>query len=106
MDKMTTSPELTTRVTPITSMAPPPEYKVIFLNDDVTTVEFVVDLLISLFHYEISAAEELTIKIHSAGEATVAVLPYELAEQKVYETKIVAKNSGFPFNVKIEPIIN
>jgi len=91
------------KIQPRTDLAPPPSFKVIFMNDNVTTVQFVTTVLIELYdHDEISAAE-LTYKIHEEGYAVVAVLPFEIAESKAVETTILARNNSFPLTVKIEP---
>lgn len=100
---MTSSTETKTRIAVRTDLVPPPQYKVIFVNDDVTTVDFVMEILVTLFSYEDSAAKELTIKIHEDGAATVAIMPYELAEQKAVEVTAIARSNAFPLNVKLEP---
>jgi ATP-dependent Clp protease adaptor protein ClpS len=103
MGKMTSS-ETSTKISIRTNVSPPPEYRVIFVNDSTTTVEFVVGILVSLFAYEMDGAKAVTLKIHDDGSAVVAIMPYELAEQKALETTVIARSNGFPLNVKIEPI--
>jgi ATP-dependent Clp protease adaptor protein ClpS len=103
MGKMTSS-ETKIKIAIRTNIAPPPQYRVIFVNDSTTTVDFVIEILVSLFAYEVDGAKALTIKIHEDGSAIVAVMPYELAEQKALETTVIARSNGFPLNVKIEPI--
>jgi ATP-dependent Clp protease adaptor protein ClpS len=80
----------------------PPLYRVIYVNDDYTTMEFVIESLMSVFHYDTTTAEEITNKIHAEGSAVVAVLPFELAEQKGIEVSIMAKRNGYPLVVKLE----
>jgi len=87
-----------------TAVTPPKDYKVIYINDEVTTMDFVIETLITVFRYERSSAEDVTELIHADGSAVVAVLPYELAEQKGMEVTVLARNNGFPLSVKIEPI--
>lgn len=81
----------------------PREHKVIFLNDEVTPMDFVVAVLVEIFEHNSETAETLTAKIHTDGSAVVAVLPYELAEHKGIETTVSARSSGYPLQVKIEP---
>lgn len=81
----------------------PSMFRVIYINDDTTSVEFVVDSLVKYFHYTSATAEKLTLDIHDSGSAVVAVLPYELAEQKGLEITIEARQAGFPLQIKIEP---
>lgn len=80
----------------------PSRYNVIYINDEVTTFEFVVESLIVIFGYERIDAEEMARKIHEAGSSIVATLPYEMAEQKGYEVTVLARNSGYPLIVKLE----
>jgi ATP-dependent Clp protease adaptor protein ClpS len=87
---------------PIVAVKEPPLFKVIYVNDEVTTMEFVIASLIEIFNYIHSDAEEITMKIHSDGFAVVAVLPYEIAEQKGIEASVMAKRNGFPLVVKLE----
>jgi ATP-dependent Clp protease adaptor protein ClpS len=77
-------------------------YKVIYMNDELTTMEFVVETLLDIFDYNPEDAEAITLKIHEDGFAVVAVLPYEIAEQKGIEVTVLARSRGFPLQVKIE----
>jgi len=81
----------------------PPMFKVIYVNDEVTTVEFVIESLMDVFHYKPDTAEQITWDIHEQGAATVAVLPYELAEQKGAEVLTSARAQQFPLQVRLEP---
>lgn len=81
----------------------PPMYKIIYLNDDATSLEFVIGSLIEHFEYNEDTAEKITWDIHEAGSAVVAVLPYELAEQKGIEVTVSARSEGYPLQIKLEP---
>lgn len=81
----------------------PSLFKLIYMNDDTTTVEFVVESLIEHFDYNATTALEITESIHTEGSAVVAVLPYEIAEQKGIEITISARNQGYPLQIKLEP---
>jgi len=96
-------PKVTTKIKPKEDVIEPPRYNVIYINDEVTTQEFVVESLVIVFNYERIEAEELTMKIHMDGSAVVATLPYEMAEQKGVEVTLLARNNGFPLVVKLEP---
>lgn len=78
-------------------------FKVIYLNDDRTTSEFVVTSLIDHFEYTVDTAETITMDIHDSGSAVVAVLPYEVAEQKGIEITVSARSEGYPLQIKLEP---
>jgi ATP-dependent Clp protease adaptor protein ClpS len=90
------------KIKPIVNLAEPPLYKIIYINDDVTSMEFVVSSLIDYFNYNQDTATLLTEDIHNKGSATVAVLPYEIAEQKGIEVTLDARSQGFPLQVKVE----
>ncbi len=80
----------------------PGRYKVIYINDELTTMEFVLETLLDIFEYSPEDADAVTVKIHQDGRAVVAVLPYEIAEQKGIEVTVLARSRGFPLQVKIE----
>jgi ATP-dependent Clp protease adaptor protein ClpS len=80
----------------------PPMYRVIYLNDNTTTMEFVVDSLIDFFDYSTETALKITEDIHEAGQAIVAVLPYEIAEQKGVEVTMSARSQNYPLQIKLE----
>ena len=81
----------------------PVQYNVIYINDEITTQEFVTETLVVIFNYERMAADEMTMKVHTDGSAVVATMPFEMAEQKGVEVTMLARNNGFPLTVKLEP---
>ena len=81
----------------------PSLYRVIYLNDNTTTMDFVVETLIEFFGYTEETAAQITVDIHDAGSAIVAVLPFEIAEQKGNEVTVSARSQNFPLQVKLEP---
>jgi ATP-dependent Clp protease adaptor protein ClpS len=86
-----------------TNIQPPSLFNVIYMNDNVTTMEFVVESLKNIFHHTEESAMEITMKIHENGSSVVSTLPYEIAEQKGVEATLLARNNGFPLNIKLEP---
>jgi ATP-dependent Clp protease adaptor protein ClpS len=94
--------EMNSKIKPNTSLKEPPLFKIIYMNDDVTSMEFVVTSLIEYFKYNPDTASVITQNIHEKGSAVVAVLPYELAEQKGIEVTLDARSQGFPLQVKVE----
>ena len=86
-----------------TDVVEPSKFRVIYINDNVTTMEFVVESMVAVFHVDRDQAEVLALKIHEEGSAVVAVLPYEIAEQKGIEVSVLAKRHGFPLVIKLEP---
>ena len=94
--------EIKTTIRPNLNLAEPPLFKIIYLNDEVTSMEFVVSSLIEYFNYTDDTAAHITESIHSNGSAVVAVLPYEIAEQKGIEVTVSARSQGYPLQVKVE----
>jgi len=80
----------------------PNMYKVIYINDNQTSMEFVIDSLVGYFDYAEVQAQKITEDIHVQGSAVVAVLPYEIAEQKGIEVTVEARSAGYPLQVKLE----
>lgn len=94
------------KIKPNLSLAEPPLFKIIYLNDDVTSMDFVISSLIEYFDYTEDTASTITQNIHTEGSAIVAVLPYEIAEQKGIEVTVSARSRGFPLQVKVEADAN
>jgi len=99
----TAEPKAVQKIKPREDIPEPVQYNVIYINDEVTTQEFVVETLVIIFNYSQMEAEEMTMKIHTDGSAVVATMPYEMAEQKGVEVTLLARNNGFPLVVKLEP---
>ncbi len=79
-----------------------PLYKVIMWDDDFTTMEFVIRMLVKVFGKEYSAAEKLMLQVHLAGAAHVDTLPLERAEFKVQQVHMAASWENYPFKCSIE----
>lgn len=94
--------EISTKIKPNLAIKEPPLFKIIYLNDDRTSMEFVVTTLIDYFNYNNDTATQITMDIHEKGSAVVAILPYEIAEQKGIEVTLEARAQGYPLQVKVE----
>lgn len=92
-----------TRIKPNLAFKEPPMFRVVYLNDNVTTIEFVIDSLIEYFDYNPETAQKITADIHEEGSACVAVLPFEIAEQKGIEVTANARMQSYPLQIKLEP---
>ena len=95
--------DATTKIKINHGMAEPPMFKVIYLNDNATPMDFVITTLIDSFDYTEHTALKITTDIHEAGSAVVAILPYEIAEQKGIEVTVQARSNNYPLQVKLEP---
>lgn len=80
----------------------PPKYKVIFLNDEVTPIEWVIELLITVFKHSNETAEKITLTIHTEGSGVAGTYSYEIAEQKAIEATTASRNQGFPLQIRVD----
>ena len=96
-------PNTKTKVQVNTQLKEPSLFKLIYINDNETAMEFVIKTLMEIFHYKAETAESIMLDIHEKGSAVVAVLPYEMAEQKGVEVTVMARHEGWPLQVKLEP---
>ena len=80
----------------------PAKYDVILLNDEVTTYDFVIKVLKQIFHKTDEQAMALTKHIHEKGSGVVGTYLYEIAEQKGVETTLLAREEGYPLQVKVQ----
>jgi ATP-dependent Clp protease adaptor protein ClpS len=80
----------------------PKKYKVVFLNDNTTPVEWVIEVLTSIFKHSQTSAEQLTMTIHTEGSGIAGIYSFEIAESKMTETITASRNHGFPLQIKLE----
>ena len=81
----------------------PPLFKIIYLNDNKTSVDFVGETLSKYLEHTAESAVTITEDIHNSGSAVVAILPYEIAEQKGIEVTLDARSHDYPLQIKLEP---
>lgn len=80
----------------------PKRYRVIMHNDDFTSMEFVVEILMDIFHKNAMEAERLMLMVHESGKAAVGSYSYDIAVTKVQAATARAKEEGFPFRLTVE----
>ena len=80
----------------------PKRYKVYLLNDDYTTMDFVVDILMGIFHKSYEEAERIMLEIHKKEKGLCGVYTYEIAETKVAQVHKRARDNGFPLKAYME----
>ncbi|MDO5129727.1 MAG: ATP-dependent Clp protease adaptor ClpS [Prevotellaceae bacterium] len=81
----------------------PRRYKVIIHNDDFTTMEFVVEVLKTVFYLSNEKAEELMLQVHHANKAVVGIYTYDIAVSKANKAINMAREKGFPLRLTVEP---
>jgi ATP-dependent Clp protease adaptor protein ClpS len=82
----------------------PPRYRVLLHNDHYTTMEFVVEILIEVFHHSQAAAEDIMLQVHRLGIGCCGEYDREIAESKVAEVTRRASDAGFPLRCSMEKI--
>jgi ATP-dependent Clp protease adaptor protein ClpS len=80
----------------------PKKFNVIMFNDEITPMNWVVEILKQIYKHSEKSAEHITMTIHTEGKAVVGTYFFEIAEQKSAETITASRNHGFPLQVKVE----
>ena len=80
----------------------PKKYNVIMLNDDFTTMEFVVSVLVDIFRKDEVTAQAIMMNVHKNGQAVVGKYPYDIAVTRVNTVHDRARSEGFPFRMTVE----
>jgi ATP-dependent Clp protease adaptor protein ClpS len=80
----------------------PEEYRVLLLNDDYTTMEFVVTVLMTVFHKPLPESTRIMLDVHKKGKGTVGVYSYDLAVTKINQVHQLARQNGFPLKCTME----
>ena len=82
--------------------AKPPMYKVIILNDDYTTMDFVVEILVKIFRKNLEKANEIMLNVHRRGKGICGLYTREIAETKIETVHALAQEQGFPLKCTME----
>ena len=82
---------------------PPKRWKVLLINDDYTTMEFVVHVLTNIFHLSEQRAIEIMLHVHQRGAGVAGVYSYDIAETKVRKVTELARENEFPLRCQLEP---
>jgi len=84
------------------SLDEPKKYKVILLNDDYSTMDFVIGVLLDIFHKPFDEAVNIMLKVHKEGRGVCGVYTYDIAETKILQVRKEAKSSGYPLRAIME----
>lgn len=77
-------------------------YKVLLLNDDYSSMDFVISVLMQIFHHSREKSMEIMLKVHEEGKGLCGVYTYEVAETKVAHVRKMAKEAQFPLRAVME----
>jgi len=80
----------------------PSKYKVVMLNDDKTPMDWVVDVLCTIFKHTETTAKDITLEIHNEGAGIAGIYTYEIAEQKAIEATHASRDRGFPLQLRVD----
>ena len=80
----------------------PKMFRVVLINDDYTTMEFVVAILQAVFRKSPSEATQVMLQVHTEGRGTAGVYPHEVAESKVLTVHDRARDAGYPLRAGLE----
>jgi ATP-dependent Clp protease adaptor protein ClpS len=78
-------------------------FAVVMHNDDYSTMEFVVEALVAVFHKSPTEANRIMLQIHFKGSGLCGTYPYEIAETRVSKVHDMARQRGFPLRCSLEP---
>lgn len=84
------------------ALQPPGLWKVVFLNDDATPMELVIEILTNIFKHNQAKAQNITLEIHETGSGIAGVYPFEIAEQKGMEATSMARQHGSPLRIVVD----
>ena len=89
-----------------TGLEEPRQYNVIFHNDDITPMDFVVNVIRTIFRKTDKDAENLMWKVHKEGQAVVGTYTLDIAASKANKVMRLARGENFPLNVTVELVFN
>ena len=84
------------------SLKVPDSWKVVLLNDDYTPMDFVIEILESIFHRTPAEAYRIMMQVHTQGSGIAGVYAHEVAETKVGDVVELARNAGYPLQAIME----
>ena len=87
------------------SVKSPGMYAVVMFNDDITTMDFVVDILVKLFHKTVTEAATIMMDIHERGQGIAGVYTFDIAATKKAQADRMAAEKGFPLKLTVREVV-
>ena len=97
-------PGVVTQTRPKEQLKKPRLYKVLLHNDDYTTMEFVVWILVSVFHHDEATATGIMLHVHKNGMGVAGVYPREVAEARISKVDALARAHEYPLRTSMEEV--
>jgi len=82
----------------------PEEYRVILLNDHYTSMDFVVEVLMVIFHKDFEDANKIMLDVHKKGKGLVGLYSWDIAATKTEQVHMAARANEFPLRCIVEPV--
>jgi len=95
-------PKIEEEIETILKVVEPTKYKVLLHNDDYTGMDFVIEVLMIVFHKSLVESEQITLNIHQKGRAVCGIYTFEIAQTKVQQVKEMARSVGVPLLATLE----
>ncbi|MFV0480894.1 MAG: ATP-dependent Clp protease adapter ClpS [Campylobacteraceae bacterium] len=80
----------------------PRNYAVVLLNDDFTSMDFVIEVLMTYFNHDIRSAFDIMLKVHNEGRGVCGIYPFEIAETKISLVHSFARTNNFPLRAILQ----
>jgi len=98
---MSTMQQTLTHIEHESSIRMPHQYAVIIHNDDITSMDFVVEILVKVFHKNPVEASDLMMAVHNEGQGIAGVFTYDIAVTKKYQAERRAADKGYPLRLTL-----
>ncbi len=85
-----------------TALKEPKMFKVVLLNDEITTMDFVVEVLMSIFNHSFESANKIMLEVHCNGSGVCGIYTQEIALSKAKKVSDMARMANFPLQTKVE----
>lgn len=82
----------------------PKRYKVVMYNDDFTSMDFVVYILVNIFRKRQDDAVNIMMTVHKNGSAVVGIYSYDIAKTRVMKANALAQEENYPFKIEVEEV--
>lgn len=101
-EKRTSNSEISIKEKIETKIKKPNKYRVVIHNDDYTSMDFVVQVLVGVFKKQVVEATRIMFDVHKQGSGTAGIYSYDVGLTKINQTMKMCEESGFPLKLTLE----